>query len=547
MAQTKKKADLTWPARTLPSWEKSLEYLLLSAEDRMKWRVNNSISLLEWYKSLAPEPLEGEWMAMDDACEAIGMTRMKFFPLDKKSYFGKTSLDGRKKMISTVRVNELRKQEAYLVPVAALCQASERERWYMGRVFIDQLFKKLYTSVADKRQRFVTIGNAARIIHHGRKRRAMIEEWKTLHDLNKESGLNLPDDRLMYRYREMKKQGKVTLASVNVYGGRPIKGFGGHEYKLSPHEYKRMLVIEKANVKAIKIGLTPPQIAKQMGISLPNVEQYIQIGAELGFLQPFEIASNTKTGYKRFVLWPHDAERVISGELNLPSAIRYRRLRGEMSIAEIRKLVLEESEPSVTVENLAEKMGITTTTVSGLIRAGKKLGMLHPTGFMYEGSYRPFKYRVTPEEAELLASGKLPIPGEKTLEKIMKSNLVGKRGVMPSIDDAFYSDEQRFIEEARAGNKHTLNILLKMYEPAVEGLAKRYKFGSMEERVEFFSQAFKESVTGTVGYLPRIILIHLMNEKGKERRGRTQYPRWHLRKSLQRCVSYGISLMKSME
>jgi DNA-binding CsgD family transcriptional regulator len=496
---------------------KSLDYLLLSPDERINYRVERGISLKEWYGSLAPEPFEGE-VKRKDLCRLLGISPEKFYTLDKKGYFGKTRLKANRRLIKSERANEILRKQAYLVPVSLLYKAEKRERWYMSRVKFDIRYRKLYESVAGKKQRFVTVVNAARIIHEGRARHAMIEEWPTLHDLNRESGLNLSPEAFLYRYRRLRKQGRVKLASVNVYGGRPIKGFGGREYKLAPHEYRRMLAIEKKQAKALMIGLTAPEIAKRMGISLPNVEAYIKIGRELGLLHPHDLIGHSAGGYGRFVLWPGEAELLVNGELNVPSAPRYSNLRKGRSVAEVRKLLMEEAKGGFTTIEIAGQMGIDRGTVSGMIRSGQKLGMIHPRSIVPEGSIRPFRYLIPPEEARLMISRELYIPCEKAAERMARRASLLSSQAAVSIDDICEEDEQRLIEMTRLGDHASFNVLLEAYELFISRLAGRYFYGtSVLERRDFFCTAMYEAIMERKGNLPRSLLIHLMRKKVRKR------------------------------
>ena len=404
--------------------KQALSYLLKTPKEKRVYLAGKGSSKQEFWDSFKPEPLDSEEISRTQVCRALEITHGKFSKLEEKGYFGKTKKEpskegkgGTRKYVNAHRIEEILTEFAYMIPVSLFHNLLRENQWYFNRGSFDKKFRDYFENPINKKRQYVHLKNAAKIVGKLKKRKNMVENWHTLNDLNKDSGLNLPFQRMNYRYREMQKRREIRLTKVNIYGGRSIAGFGGWEYKLCPYEYNRMLEVERKNADALENGVTTAEIAKQLGISVTNVGMYIKVGKELGILHPFDVISFPGRGNSRHVL-PKDEVRLwVRGKLNIPSRQKYNKLKKTLSLKKINELLIKESR-GFSSAKIAERMNRGRATIGGIIKIGNELGLLHPISHRYKGSGRPFEYILSKKEAKALISGKLKIPSKTRMVKL---------------------------------------------------------------------------------------------------------------------------------
>jgi len=291
----------------------------------------------------------------------------------------------------------------------------KREKRYFNKKSFNDSFIKYFEYPLGENTPFVSLKNSVRILGRMKKRKAMIEKWHTLEDLNKNSGLNLSEVQRVARYGKMKKRGEIRLSRVNVYGGRRLMiGFGGSQYKLCPFEYDRMLEIEKRTARALEEGVDTAYLSEKLGVGTTFVGQCIKIGKEFGLLHPFNVTNIPFGIPDRYLIPRKEAESWIRGELNIPGPTRYNRLRQTLSKEEIIELLKKESE-GVSLKDIANQTGKRPNTLAIIIAQGEQLGLLHP--YRYKAG-KVSEFILPQDEARRIISGELRLPSRRKIRNL---------------------------------------------------------------------------------------------------------------------------------
>ncbi len=408
-----------------------IDYLFASREERKT--MFNGMSLQKAYENLAPSPIKEDEILTTDVCSRIKISKNKFIELNKEGYWGKTrkgkpkdGSGGIRVYVKTSKFYEILNQEAYLIPTHLFFEKMEKEQWHIGRRHFDDSFKHLYESVARKKEKRISVVNAAKIVCYMKRRKAKIEDWKTLEDLNKESGLNLEIDSLRHRYRKLHKLGLIQYYKVKTPGKRPIKGFEGSCTKLSPPTYRRRLKIEKEFAEIRKNAYSSSNISKKMGITKGSVSIMMKIGTELGLLHGVNLSLDPTNEDLIWGLMPNEAEKLISGKIKIPSESRLRNLKKELDLEEIVNFLRAEKE-GISTEEISNLMGISGPRVNESIKVGIKMGLLHPVSIKYKDSKRTFKNYLPKEEAKKLINGEIYIPCQSRYNKVQSGENVARR------------------------------------------------------------------------------------------------------------------------
>ncbi|MEM4755993.1 MAG: hypothetical protein QW594_02575 [Candidatus Woesearchaeota archaeon] len=189
-----------------------------------------------------------------------------------------------------------------------------KKTFYLGRRYFDKLYHQFYVSLPGIKSRFLMLADAVRIAAELHLRREKIEEWKTLEDLAKESGIHKSGDALQWRYRQMILNGELVVEQVVLRPaageGKPaLKGFTGSVYKIPPNIYNKVLSIEKKRMLLLDQGYTLNDIAKMYHLSRSAVCRRITIAERLGLVRKIYLP------YEQFhyIIKKKDAERLFQG------------------------------------------------------------------------------------------------------------------------------------------------------------------------------------------------------------------------------------------
>ncbi len=319
---------------------KALEYLLLNASGRINYRVERGISLQQWYESFRPEPIQEGERTNRQVYSLLEICEAAFYDLRKKGYFGEAPMRGDKVEVSVL--NKILERESQLMPVSALREISRQQQWHMNRSTFDRLFKKYYERGLDQKNQYVSINNAAKIIYEARRRKTIIEEWPTLTDLFRNSGLNLSEAGMRAYFGPRIRKGEIPHVTTT------IDSQGRHTwrlYKIPPDAYEEILAIEREKANNAKTGISTSQMSKIKGITPNSVRHIIKGGIRLGLLHPLEgIGPGIAQSY---LLNPEEARLVISGQIHYLGTI----IRKEQQ-----KLMLEQLYPNIRIPHIAEEV-----------------------------------------------------------------------------------------------------------------------------------------------------------------------------------------------
>ncbi len=364
---------------------------------------------------------------------------------------------------------------------------------------------------------------------------------------------------------------------------------GGHWYGVTPEiadaivdgelSLYRSSLAEKSSkelaliaerVKAAHTSTTLPQLAERLDKSKNWTHLFVQRGIDAGLIHPIGYIPHLP------ILIPNDeAERIVSGELQVPT-------HDQMKRAALRKT-------SIPLQELADQMEVPYRFLQPRIRKAIRAGLIHPVGYKSEDDRHKHKH-IPLDEAQKLMSGEIKLPTElevrfpnineavriadvaerlglsysSALRRVSNVRKAGRlttlqyhlKGKKPHYRYIPAEEAERLIAgkiniptdgelklllskpdpnttlEARVrrnvlqGDAHSYDVLVQLYDPAIQELAEEYRFGSSaDERVLFLQTALFEIIAEVPATTPRSTIISLLEQKLQDRH-REEKPSW---------------------
>lgn len=394
-----------------PSAKKAFDYLWMNPMQKRGYLQQLGVSKREFLESFKTPKIYREELTVPEVMEMLGICSRTFAQLNEVGFFGEvrdnpeTTRGRMPRLVSSDRVEGILNFLASMIPVSHFRELYKGEKYYYCKRSFNEEFIKYFEYPLGDNSPMVSLKNAARIIGKMRRRKAMFEEWHTLEDLSRDSGLNLSDFSLSRRYGRMVREGKLRLRRINGVD------------KLCPYEYARMLEIETRDAKELEKLVDTHYIARRLKIGDNACGAMIKIGSELGFLHPSDFSLRDEID--RYFIPRDEAESWIDGKLNIPASTKYSRLRKTLSIEQIRELLIKESE-GVPIVDVASQIGVNPNTVAIMVAQGMKLGLLNPVSYKTHGSNRHAKFLLTKEDANKLVSGELAVPAKTRLASLRR-------------------------------------------------------------------------------------------------------------------------------
>jgi len=482
----------------------ALDYLMLSASDRIDYRVERGITIKEWYESLIHS-----------------------------------------------KIDDSDPPEVYnLVPVAKLWGLVKEKNWHMKRTLFDKFFDHLYHPFVNRNKRYVTIRDTAEMIYEIRKREEMLK-WPTFEDLNIKTGLNLSESGMQHLFGDWIREGYMEAVLVGNYheGGRK----GKQKWRISPYEFRRVTELVKGGKnpsgRVMKVEnyiqnregfMTIAEITTAMGNnSRAGIANRIKAGEEFGILHPvlFRIG---RRGRKARALPISEADRFIRGELKVPNPRRLYTFRKTLSASEFEEAMINEREyidalnRGITSTEITALRDVPNTVTNHEIRRLREAGLIHPLvdNDSVLGGYR--KHVLSPEEARLLIDRKIGSwliirRSSRTARKscIMereRQEILGvlERAELPLPD----VPESELWERIRGGDNEAFEMLTRFYDSTIYDLSENAIYGSRrEDRRRFFYTALYEAILESDDTPEREEVITLLKDRVRHR-ARGEIPSW---------------------
>ena len=283
-------ANELWPAA------KAIDYLFMTTQEKIEFRVNNRLTLQQWFNQFKPVLLEGDYVETTDVRDLFKFDTIT--KLSRRGYFGKITQRGVKRYVDVSIVNELLVQKSKLIPVPLF---HERIRdYYLEKATFNEKYAGFFKIFLDKQHKFVTIVDAARIASSLRQRREMFN-WPTLEDLNRESGMCLVPQNMNSRYKEMYEKGDLELVKT------------WNQFRIPPKEYRQILKLEKERVRVLNSGLSTGDIARRFNLHISTVYENVIECEKKGIITPMR-GSKTSAYSDRIVLTEEQAMLIFRKE-----------------------------------------------------------------------------------------------------------------------------------------------------------------------------------------------------------------------------------------
>ena len=293
----------------------ALEYLLLTPDRKIEYRVQRVLTIQEWYQSFLPEHITGERITSGKARKTLGITPMTFSRLRRSGYFGKAEPNGDQEfLLSVAKINEIRNREAHFIPVDVLCHEIERQRYYIKRDAFAMKFKKYFETGIHRKRKSITIKNTMEIIRILNKRKEIIESWPTLHDIYQESGSTETKDTAHRRFLKILRENKMTFGEYPLYDGRGMQR--GTCYKIHPRDYERLTAQEK-EANRLHEGQCLKDVAERLDIQEKKAGEHVRYAIQQGLLNPLRTRRGRGGGREgHYVLTPKEIDYLakIDGE-----------------------------------------------------------------------------------------------------------------------------------------------------------------------------------------------------------------------------------------
>ncbi len=284
----------------------------------------NDITVLKeskWYKSLKPK-LDSGMLTGKEVSTILGFGKSTYTNLVKNGKLPKPDRSRHPKhLYDSKDIERILQTEAYFVSKKDLLKFfCGDKQWNCSQYRFDAFFAaSLNPGLLKTNEAYSTVLNAAKITAKLKLRKKMIKEWPTIADLNRESGLNLSENGILNHVKKLRRIWGLKVYAVPKFAEDGT--FISWGYKFEPEQYKALLQEEIEGLRALENGYTTAQISQEMGICQDQVAGKIAIAQALGLLNPVTpLYSRERVKY---VLSKEEAERLISGEIHVPTRDLY--------------------------------------------------------------------------------------------------------------------------------------------------------------------------------------------------------------------------------
>ena len=268
---------------------KALDYLLMSPDEKINFRVANNISLKDWYETTKPS-----------SC---------------------------------------------LIPISEFSFVVSRGRWYIKEPQFYAMTKAHHKPGLDRRKKYVSLIGAAKIAMDLRRRKEMIESWPGFEELNVNSGLNLPKKIRNTRYQQMIRAGELDAVRIRMYGSDGVAT--GRQFKISPRSFRKVLEEERKIFRVVQEGISSGELADMRGVTKGTIGNLIRTGVKSGDLHPVIMSSYAKgRNIGLYYFNKSEAKSLASGKIVIPCSKTIQR-------NEMRKKILEGDGNSVDIPNIS--------------------------------------------------------------------------------------------------------------------------------------------------------------------------------------------------
>jgi len=292
---------------------KVLEYIKLNPVERRDYRKERGITTGDFFEGLRPVLVKDkDQLCPGEVQDVLGISRCMFIRKNKKGYWGERK---NRMGVDASRVNQIIEEQANLISVSEFYHMLQSEMWYAGKERFRKEFGHLYESGLNGQTQYLNLKNSLKAMHWLRRRKDVVENWKTLYDLNRESGLNLSVVGVYRHYNPMIEIGELKVEVVGKYDsdGKKI----GFERKIPLSEYKRVLEVEKRTVITNQVGVTTTQIASIMDLHRDTVGRWVKAAVDCGVVKPLKHTYSKNRGmYDNYLLDPQDADLFIERKLS---------------------------------------------------------------------------------------------------------------------------------------------------------------------------------------------------------------------------------------
>lgn len=494
-------------AKRTPFAEAALDYLKLNPEEKIRWREERNLTLAEWYRSFkVQKPFEEDVKPTDLLGWFAG--QYKLYSLIEKGAFGEKKTDPRNGRITLDKdaVNARLEEAARLVPVNAIInkKQSNDNEWLVTRRYLDDEFEDdTYVQYLSSQERYVSILDAAKITTHLRERRAMITDWKTIYDLNKESGVNFPPKAASDRYHRLHKEGKFQIVRVSMFDVSKKQGFHGVATKIPPRDYERILEEEKKFGRILKTHLTSRAIAEKYGVRMKRLGHSITIAEKRGLIKPVYVDSPYHQGKQR-LLSPEDAELIASGELDLRPLETIHREK------ELYRRILERK--GATTKDLAELLDIHRTYAAQLVHLCEAQGLIHPARERNYSKGGSNGYFLSTEDVDFLRSYFV-----KHERRRFRNAQYHQEAAIPSSSEMIGNHYAMLWSKTKEGDQDAFLMLLNEYKSIFNSLMNKWSMSSTHKEKKAFLQTGLYEIVHGHNALPKQNTYYLL-ERSLERR-----------------------------
>ena len=462
--------------------ESALNYLFLSASDKIDFRTEHGISLQDWWEGFEPVEIKGDYIKKSTALTLLGIEAQRFERLKKQGYWGKIKTKGQTAYVETTNLKKDLARLASSVPTREFSRRLKEENWQMTPRMLKDAAQQISYSIAGKKEKYCSLIDAARLVRKIKRRKFMIEDERTQERLRLESGSYMNYRQFANKYQRLRNKGRIVM--FQYHKGRK----GGWEWKFSPGSYEQRLKIEQRENYKVKHGKTTRDIAEALDISVSRAEDRIEVGDRLGLLHSWKLESHPDAGFNRRVLSPHEFEDLISGKIYVPSKLRLEKMiKAGLSLDEILELT-----NGISADDLATRFGVNVATVIRAIKQGEAEGVFHPVlpTYRFRKTKRPFQYILPKAEAEAWLRSDVYGPTQKELQgKVVeivrrKTGLNGKEfGEFLGMDSSYANNllrsgsvlgliTVRYVKLTKPGSKVQRIISIKQAQQVKDGLIK---------------------------------------------------------------------------
>jgi hypothetical protein len=491
MAKIKSSSSGAW----VKDATRALDYLFLSPFEKIDYRVRNSITMQDWYNGFRATPLQLGEVRKCEIHAGLGITSIPYYRLLRGGKFGKPEVrrikNSNVSFVKTEHINKLLETEAKLIPAVTLIRAIEERRFYIKQSgFLKEYRHYHRTGTINSHMVYISILDAAKIISSLMKRKTLIEKGKTLDDLNKESGWNLPQNSMHNRYRHLRREGKLHLELIGNYDSKGNLR-RGKRCVIPPEVYPVILAMERETLRAITEDYTTSRVAKALGMSTGNVGLIFRAGKELGIINPYETPTFVNDGKSKLVLPINEAKKIISGEIHVPSRAfldKFSQLKGKSEYEKFSANYARAIKQGrvVTVEMIARELHISSSHTNYLISIGCLNGHISTLIPPTEDGGRIRKHYLSASDSEWLIRNHTTLDSRR--ETVTYLAMTSDSGISRDFEEKIFRD----IKEGKNG---AFELLFAVYSNVISQLASKFVYSStVQERKAFLATSLFEIV-----------------------------------------------------